>query len=122
MKFLTGTLARSLYALPMVVFGIMHFMYAGNMEQIVPAFFPIRLILVYVTGAALILAGISIVTKIQTRLASLLLALLLLIFIATMHIPGLFNEQTMQMSMTSMLKDIGLMAAALLIAGMSKKE
>jgi uncharacterized membrane protein len=122
MKFLTGTFARILYALPFVVFGINHFINATDMQHIVPSFFPLRIYWVYLTGAALIAAGLSIITKIQAKLAALLLALMLAVFIVTIHIPGLFNEQTWQMSMISLLKDLSLAAAALLIAGMVKEK
>ena len=121
MKFLTGTFARILYALPFAVFGINHFIYAKNMQGMIPSFFPLKIYWVYLTGAALIAASLSIITKIQAKLAAFLLALMLAVFIVTIHIPGLFNEQTWQMSMVSLLKDLSLAAAALLIAGMVKE-
>jgi uncharacterized membrane protein len=122
MKFLTGSFARILYAVPFIVFGINHFMYAGQMKNYVPSFFPLKTLLVYLTGLALIAAGVSIITKIRIRLASLLLAAMLFIFVLTMHIPGLFKEATMQMAMVAMLKDLGLAAAALMIAGTMEKK
>lgn len=122
MKFLTGSFARILYAIPFIVFGIFHFMNAGQMKNYVPSFFPLKTLLVYLTGIALIAAGVSIITKIKARLASLLLALMLFIFVFTMHVPGLFKEAARQMAMTSMLKDISLAAAALFIAGMMEKK
>ena len=88
----------------------------------VPCFFPLKIYWVYLTGVALIAASLSIITKIHAKLAALLLALMLAVFIVTIHIPGLFNQQTMQMSMISLLKDLSLAAAALLIAGMVKEK
>ena len=122
MKFLTSTFARILYALPFAVFGINHFVYAKDMQHMVPCFFPLKIYWVYLTGVALIAASLSIITKIHAKLAALLLALMLAVFIVTIHIPGLFNQQTMQMSMISLLKDLSLAAAALLIAGMVKEK
>lgn len=122
MKALTGPFARILFAVPFIVFGINHFIYAGAMKNIVPGFLPLKTVLVYLTGLALIAAGISIITKIKARLASLLLALLLFIIIITIHFPGIFKEATRQMAMSGFLKDLGLMAGALLVAGIVSKD
>jgi putative oxidoreductase len=51
------------------------------------------------------------------QLASMLLAVLLLIFIATIHIPGLFDEEGWRMALIMLLKDMSLMGGAILIAG-----
>ncbi len=119
MKFLTGTLARILYAIPFIIFGINHFIYADQMVNVIPSYFPVKMFFVYFTGAALIAAGVSIITKIKIRLASLLLALMLGIFVLTVHLPGVFKEASRQMAMISLLKDTSLAAAALIIAGIS---
>ncbi len=122
MRFLTTTVARILYALPFTVFGVMHFMNAQTMKNYVPTYFPLPKLLVYFTGAAMIAASVSIVTKIQARLACLLLALLLGIFVVTMHVPGLFNPKMTHMALTSLLKDTSLAGAALLLAGIFSVE
>jgi uncharacterized membrane protein len=116
MNFLTTTVARVLYGLPMIVFGVFHFMKGKQMEGIVPSFFPFKIFWVYLTGVALIAAGISIITKIQAKLASLLLALMLLIFVIFIHLPGLMD------TMPNLLKDTALAAAALLMAGIMERE
>ncbi len=118
MKFLTTTLARILFALPFGVFGVLHFINAGMMQGIVPSFMPFKAFWVYLTGVALILACISILTKVQIKLASLLLALMLLIFVLTIHLPAAIKG----MSLVNLLKDISLAAAALLVAGGCGKD
>ena len=120
MKTLTTTVARILFGLPFGIFGIMHLMGAETMAGMVPI--PGGVIWIYITGLALLAAAIGIITKKMGKLASLLLALLLLIFILGMHMPGLGNEATMQMSMISLLKDMGLMGAALTYAGIFAEE
>jgi len=55
-------------------------------------------------------------------LASLLLALMLGVFILTLHLPGVMNEATMQMSIVALLKDIALAGAALTYAGINSKN
>ncbi|OYU92621.1 MAG: DoxX family protein, partial [Bacteroidetes bacterium B1(2017)] len=79
-------LGRFLLAVPMAVFGILHFMAADAMAGMVPL--PGGVIWVYVTGIALIGAGVSIIIQKKARLASTLLAVLLLIFVFAIHLPG----------------------------------
>jgi len=120
MKTLTTTVARILFALPFGIFGLLHFMGAEGMAGMVPI--PGGVIWIYITGIALIAAAIAIIAKKMGKLACLLLALLLLIFILAIDAPGLGNEATMQMSMMSLLKNIGLMGGALTYAGIFSEE
>lgn len=119
MKALTTTVARVLFAIPFGVFGLMHFMNAGALAGYVPAFIPGGIFWVYLVGVGLLAACISIITGKQGRLACLLLAAMLGIFILTIHLPGAMSSdpQMMQMSMSNMLKDLGLAAGALTYAG-----
>lgn len=68
------------------------------------------------------MAAISFIIKKQAKLAALLLALLLLIFVLTIHLPGLFNAETMQSSMMNFLKDLALAGGALSFAHMFDSE
>lgn len=122
MNLLTSTVARILFSIPFLVFGINHFMMADKMKFLVPSYVPGGIFWVYLTGAALVLAGISIIAKWQGKLACLLLSILLLTFILTIHIPGMGNPETMQMALIGLLKDIGLVGGALLLAGIFENE
>lgn len=114
------TFGRIIFAIPFAVFGINHFVYGKDMAGMVPAYVPGGVIWIYLIGAALLAAGIAILINRKARLAAILLALLLLVFIVTIHIPGLSNPQMMQMSMTNLLKDAGLLGGALVVAGTAK--
>lgn len=120
MKILTTTAARILFAIPFLGFGLGHLMNASMMGGMVPI--PGGIIWIYVTGIANILAGISAITKFQGRTAMLLLALMLFIFIVTIHIPTMMKPETMMMGMMSLYKDAGLMGGALLLAGIFDRE
>ena len=122
MNVLTTTVARVLYSVPFGVFGLLHFMGAENMKGMVPSWMPGGIFWVYLTGVALIAAAVSILIQKQARLASLLLALMLGIFVLSIHLPGLGNEATMQMAMVSLLKDVALAGAALTYAGISSRN
>jgi uncharacterized membrane protein YphA (DoxX/SURF4 family) len=119
MKTLTN-IGRIVYAIPFLIFGIFHFMNAGGMAERILNGWPANVFIVYLTGAALILASISIIINKLARTASLLLALFLLLTIALVHLPGLANEDTMQMAMSNALKDMGLMGGAIILAGLLK--
>ncbi len=122
MKSLTATIARWIYALPFAVFGINHFMHAGMMKGYVPKFIPGGIFWIYFVGLALIAATVSIVTNKMAKLASLLLAIMLGIFVLTIHLPGLANPQTMQMSLVGLLKDTSLAGGALLLYSIFSAE
>lgn len=122
MQIITTTGARILFSVPFFVFGLMHLAMGPMMVGMVPHFLPGALYLVYLTGVCMIAAAISIVTKKQAVLACQLLALLLLIYIVTIHIPGLMVPATKQMTLIMMLKDIGLMGGALAFAGIFESE
>ena len=117
-----SALGRFIYAIPFGIFGILHFMYAPAWASMVLKGWPIAEGLTYIVGLAFILAAVSIILNIKARLACLLLALLLLIFDVTLHIPGMLaGGQMAQMQLGNFLKDTALMGAALTYAGILNK-
>lgn len=113
-----GMLGKILFCIPFLAFGIMHLMSGSQMAGMVPSYFPGGVAWIYITGLAQILAVVSILSGKQAKLACTLLAVMLLIFVLTVHLPGLSNADAMmkQMSMGSLLKDLGLAGAALMLA------
>jgi uncharacterized membrane protein len=109
---------RIVFAIPFAMFGMMHLVMASNMAGMVPSWVPGGVLWVYVTGLALVAAAVSIISKKQIYLASILLAVLLGVFVMTIHLPAILGGD--QMAMGSMLKDISLAGGALLIAGLYK--
>ena len=120
MSKLTSSAGRIIFGIPFILFGIGHLMNASAMAGFVPV--PGGIIWIYVTGIAMILAGIAAITKIQGQLAMLLLALLLLVYILTIQIPALMKPETMQMGMLGLYKDLGLMGGALMLLGLFASE
>jgi putative oxidoreductase len=120
------SIARISFAIPLLIFGLMHLFYAKAMAAGVPAFIPGGVFWVYLTGMGLVAAAISFILHIKIKLAGFLLAAMLLIFIITIHIPGMMSKKpaVVQWSTLAMLKDFGLAAAALLISAieMVKKK
>jgi putative oxidoreductase len=111
-----------LYAAVIAFFGLNHFMNASAMGGMVPASVPGGVVWVYITGACLIIAALAIVSGKYTRLACMLLAVLLIIFVLVIHLPNVMSDdpKLKMMGMPSLLKDLGMAAGALLLAGGSE--
>jgi putative oxidoreductase len=121
MKHLAG-IGRVLFALPFGIMGLNHFLMYNYYVGMVSSFIPGGGFTVLITGLALIAACIAILFKKFIQIACLLLALLLFIFICTIHIPGLFVPESANMALIELLKDTGLMGGSLLIASIYKED
>ncbi len=115
-------IGQIIYAIPLLVFGFFHMMNGGGMAESVLSGWPGATVLVYISGLGLIAAAIANFINKYARLANLLLAAELLIFIIAIHLPGMGAEDEMmkQMAMMGMLKDLGLMGGAIVLAGLEK--
>ncbi len=114
-------LGRFLLAIPMAVFGIIHFMAGANMAPMVPI--PGGVVWVYITGVALIAAAVSIIIQKKARLASTLLAIMLLIFVFSIHLPAvLAGGDGGQSAMAMLLKDLAIAGGALVYAGTQPQD
>ena len=131
MKNLT-TLGRILFALPFGILGLNHFLMKSYYLGMITTFIPGGGYTIIITGLALIAACISIIAKKYIQLSCLLLALLLFIFILTIHVPGLFDSTPITilkmdtkistLALIELLKDTSLMGGALMIAGIYRDE
>jgi uncharacterized membrane protein len=111
-----------LYALVIGFFGVNHFLNGTGMQNAVPRFLPYSKFWVYLTGILLIAAAIAFLIGKQVKLAGLLLALFLILIVLTVHLPAIMSsdgEGRVSIAMTNLVKDTGLAAAALIIAGRS---
>ncbi len=109
---------RFLFALPMAVFGVMHFMNGDAMVAMVPI--PGGIFWVYFTGLCLIAAAVAIVTGKQAVLATRLLALFLLLTATLVHLRSFMGGD--QAAMPNVLKDLALAGGALILSGVFQSE
>jgi putative oxidoreductase len=111
------------FAIVVGFFGVSHILNATSMAAMVPSYLPSPIVWVYISGAALLLAAIAIIINVQSKLAGYLLVVLLAIIIATIHLPGLKNNTNTASKMDSMiniLKDLAMIAGALMVAAKGK--
>lgn len=111
-KVLTSQVGKYMFALPFLAFGAFHLMNASDFATNMNV--PGGEIMVYFTGISMIAAAVSIFIGKYTKLAMVLLGVMLLLFILIIHVPGMGSEDEMvaQMSMSSMLKDLALAGGA----------
>jgi len=84
------------------------------MTGMVPSYLPIPILWVYLTGVALIAAGIAVFINNKAKLALQLLGLMLILFVVMIHLPGGEN------SMPMVLKDLALAGGAWILSGKYK--
>jgi putative oxidoreductase len=116
------TIGRILFALPFAIFGINHFLMTDYYLGMLTSFIPLGAYTILLTGIMLIAASISIISKKLVKLSTILLAILLFIFIITIHIPHLFQDTDKTATIIALLKDISLMGGSLMIAGIYSEE
>jgi len=116
------TIGRILFALPFGIIGLNHFLMFDYYKGMVTSFIPGGGFTVLLTGFCLIAASLSIIAKKFIAISCILLAVLLFIFIITIHIPQLFDPALTNEALMQLLKDTSLMGGAMMIAGIYKEE
>ncbi len=116
---IVSRIAIYLLAAVLIAFGFFHFSNAHSLVVYIPSSLPGGIIWVYIVGAAFILAGLSFILNRMVKTAAYLLALLLFLFVFTIHIPNLLeagSSEMRSMALISLLKDTAIAAFALHIA------
>jgi len=104
------------YAAPIAAFGTEHFTVTRDIASLVPAWIPWHMFWAYFVGACFIAAGLSLVTRIQARLAASLLALTFFLFVALMDAPGWVRHPHNRFALALALRELSFSGGALAMA------
>jgi len=117
---LTG---RILYALPFAILGLNHYLMVDYYTGMLSSFIPGGVYTVFLTGFLMIAAAVFIILRKFVKAATLTLAILLALYILTIHIPHLFiGDFELAQVLMPMLKDVSLLGGSLLILSMCNNE
>jgi hypothetical protein len=103
----------------LIIFGVFHFLYPRDLLVYVPLSLVGGIAWAYIVGAAFIIVGLSFLTNQFVKFSSYLLAIMLIIFILTIHVPNFLNsgdKEMRQLALISILKDTAIVGFALHIA------
>jgi uncharacterized membrane protein len=115
------TVGRVLIAIAAVFFGAEHFLHPANcpgvpLEKLTPAWIPGRLFIGYLTGAILLVAGVSILLVKKTRMAATYLGTWLVLLVLFIYAPILVVQMS-DPSLAAKVEGINYFADTLLFAG-----
>jgi uncharacterized membrane protein len=104
------------YAAPIAAFGTEHFTITAGIQSIVPEWIPWHAFWVYLVGACFIAAALSLVTRIEARLAASLLALTFFLFVVLMHGPNWVHDPRNRFALAVALRETSFSGGALALA------
>jgi len=104
------------YAAPLAAFGTEHFTQTTAIASIIPAWIPWHMFWAYLVGACFILAGLSLATGIQARLAASLLGLTFFLFVVLMDAPAWSQHPGNRIFAVLMLRELAFSGGALGLA------
>jgi uncharacterized membrane protein YphA (DoxX/SURF4 family) len=104
------------YAAPLAGFGTEHFTLTKVIASLVPAWIPWHLFWAYFVGTCFIAAALSLVTRIQARLAASLLALTFFLFVVLMDAPGWAHHPKNRIALALALRELSFSGGALALA------
>lgn len=112
-------IGKYLFAIPLLIFGVFHFANANIMAGMAPFGGTIT---IYITGACLVAGAVAIIIGKYDKLASVLMAVLLLLFLIP-HVQIMMSaadETAKSAEMVQMLKNICIAGGALAYAALAK--
>jgi len=104
------------YAGPLAAFGTEHFTLTEGIASLIPAWIPWHIFWAYFVGACFIAAALSLVTRIQARLAGALLGLNFFLFVVLMDVPGWLENPRDRIALALALRELSFSGGALAMA------
>jgi uncharacterized membrane protein YphA (DoxX/SURF4 family) len=110
------------YAAPIAAFGTEHFTVTEAIASIIPAWIPWHQFWAYFVGTCFIAAALSLVTRIQARLAASLLALTFFLFVVLIHAPNWAQNTRNRFALAVALREISFSGGGLALAASLTKD
>lgn len=108
--------ARYTFAVSLLGFGILHYMYADFIATLIPAWMPAHLFLDYIVLFGFLATVVSIIINIQTQLATFLLGTMFLIWVVTLHLPRSIATASIAAEWSSLFIALAMSGIGFLIA------
>jgi uncharacterized membrane protein len=111
-----ANIGRVLFGITAVVFGVDHFLALELIASLVPGWMPGHVLLAALTGAAMIAAGVSIVTKWMDGPGAFGVGMVFLVFVLTLHVPRVLAAPQSPDEWSSALIALGMCGASWIYA------
>lgn len=108
--------ARLGYAFSLLTFGASHFDNSRLIASVVPTYVPAPMAVAGITGAAHIAAGIALLLNLLPRLAAMLEAAMMSVFVLLVNVPEVLSSPTHIGPWTALLAEGALVGAAWIVA------
>jgi len=115
-------LGRLLFAIPMVIFGVQHFMYAAFIATLIPGWIPGHAFWTYFTGVGFVAAGVAITFGVLAGLAASLLGLMFLLWVVVLHAPRVIAQPHNGDELSSLFVALALGGGSFVVAGALAKD
>src|SRR5580692_10221126 len=110
-------LSNLCFSIPLAVFGAEHLSGARFIMLAVPSYMPWRLFWAYFVGFALLSASLSIATKIQVRWSGLLFGIMMVLFVAMVHIPRVLASPSDRFAWVIVIREMSFAGGGWILAG-----
>jgi uncharacterized membrane protein len=108
--------ARALFGVSLIPFGLAHFMYLDATTVLIPAWLPWHVAWAYFTGAAFIAAGLAVAVGVLSRFAAALVTLEIGLFGLIVWLPRLITGNVTAFQRGEFISGCALMAGAWVVA------
>lgn len=115
-----AALSNLCFSIPLAVFGALHLSDAQSIMTLVPRYMPEPKFWAYFVGCALIVASLSIASKVAVRWSGLLFGIMMFSFVAMIHFPGALRQPHNRIIWMVVFREMSFGGGGWLLAGSAK--